>query len=378
MKDNYELIFFTSNPYPEGLASTNRIKSYAKELAKKKSVLLLTFSPSISPSYFRFTSGIDENVRYKYLRPSDPKHKTFISKVAYRIITYLNIVYGFLFKYKTKCVLCYIHDIKYIKLLYLISKIKGFKIYNDITETYETYFGNEKSRFQHIQSVRYFDGLIVMTEGIKKYFSNHNRNIFVLPMCVDIDRFSRIDGKIRPYFFYCSGGVFERDGLLDALNGFILFSQKHSGYVFKIAGPINLNDSYHKKVKEIIDSSSDIEYLGEIKSSNIPRLMANSMGLLITPHHDYITKGFPTKIGEYLASGRPVICSNIPSLTEVLSEEFVYMVNSNSPKEISEALETIISSPEQASLVGKRGRYFACEKLSVKPYLNDLQAFLAI
>lgn len=375
----YDVIIITSYPFPVGLASTNRIKSYAKEIAKTKKVLILTFAQS---NYViggeKYISGVSDNIDYEYLRPSDPAKKSIISKIFYRIITIVRFYYFLLFKYKTDCIISYFHDVAYTKRLFYLARIRKIRIYKDITETFEGYFGTEKDRCIQKKLQGLFDGLIVMTKEIGDYFSEINHNQFVLPMGVDVDRFSNIKSEIGKYFFYCSGGVLERDGLLDSLNGFLIFSKSHPEYIFKIATPINHQDEYHKKVWNIIQANSGVEYMGIIASTEIPQLMVNSTALVVTPHHDYVTKGFPTKLGEYLASGRPVICTSISSLENNISSGCTYMVSPNRPDEIAEKMEEIVENPSAANTVAKKGLDFVKNKYTVAPYLNELMEFLKL
>ena len=378
MKD-YDLIIITSYSFPIGLASTNRITTYAKAIAKTHRVLLLSYADS---SYITngetYVKGSYDGIDYLYLRPRDPKKKTLLSKISYRIITYLRFIYLLLFEYKTQSIISYFDSISYTRLLYGISRIRSIPIYRDITETYELYFKTKKERNRHKRIQSLYDGLIVLTEGIRDYFIGINDNTFLLPMGVDIARFEAITPVDNKYFFYCSGGVLERDGVLDAINGFLLFHSKNNNYKFKMATPINRDDEYHNKVLTLIRENPCLEYLGVVNSDVIPGLMMSATGLTVTPHYDYITKGFPTKLGEYLASGKPVICTSIPSLKNSVPIDCCIMVEPNHPEQVAEAMSYIASHAEESKQIGERGRSFVESKYTVEPYLKDLKNFIQI
>ncbi len=378
MKD-YDLIIITSNPFPLGLASTNRITTYAKEIAQTHKVLLLTYACSQHESNSSpYIKGSFEGIDYLYLRPRDPKRKSFITKFYYRIITYIRFYFFLLFVFRTQSIITYFNDLFYTRSLFLISKIRRIPIYRDITETFEVYFKSNKERKKNRNIQRLYDGLIVLTKGIQEYFEGVNSNTFILPMGVDISRFDKIISTNQKYFFYCSGGVLERDGLLDSINGFLLFHQNYPDYSFKIATPINPDDSYHCKVMDLIQNNPCIDYLGIVSSDKIPSLMMGASGLVVTPHHDYITKGFPTKLGEYMASKKPVICTSIPSLKENIPENCCYMVEPNRPDKIAETMSHIINNEGESTLIGERGRKFVESKYTVTPYLNDLIHFIQV
>ena len=128
----------------------------------------------------------------------------------------------------------------------------------------------------------------------------------------------------------------------------------------------------------LINNNDDIEYLGIIESNKIPQLMLKSTGLVLTPHHDYITKGFPTELGEYLASGKPVICTSIKTLKESVPEGCSFMVSPNCPDEIAQAMETIVDEHDKAMIIAQKGKRFVVENYTIHPYLNDLLRFIRL
>lgn len=375
----YDLIIVTSNPYPNGLASTNRIATYAKEIAQFCNVLLLSFadSPFVAGGD-KYHKGCIDKVDYIYLRPADPKNKTVLTKIAYRVITVLRLLYFLLIKYSPRSIICYFDSIFYTRCIYFISKLRKCHIYRDVTETFEVYFGSEKNRNRQKNIQRLYDGLIVMTEGIRDYFVGINNNTFVLPMGVDVSRFDNISSRDEKYFFYCSGGVLERDGVIDSLKGFLAFHKQYPEYTFRMATPIDNNDDYHNSVMKLVKENPCIEYLGVVDSKNIPILMSKSTGLVVTPHHDYITKGFPTKLGEYMASRKPVVCTSIATLKDNIPEDCCYMASPNNIEEIANAMKRIIENPLEASRIAQNGYNYVIKNYTVRPYLNDLLIFLQL
>lgn len=62
-----------------------------------------------------------------------------------------------------------------------------------------------------------------------------------------------------------------------------------------------------------------------------------------TPH--YRSHMSPVKMFEYMASGRPIIASDLPTIREVLSEEDSFIVQPNDPQGIARAVEVLRSDP---------------------------------
>ena len=70
-----------------------------------------------------------------------------------------------------------------------------------------------------------------------------------------------------------------------------------------------------------------------------------------------------------MASGKPLILSNIPGVRDVISKDEGFIVEPLDPEEIKDALEKIWNAPEMAKQMGKRGRQrveklFSWEKVS--------------
>ncbi len=65
----------------------------------------------------------------------------------------------------------------------------------------------------------------------------------------------------------------------------------------------------------------------------------------------------PLKLFEYLASGRPVVASDLPSLREVLSHgRNGWLVAPDDPKALAEGIERVINDPELAARLAENGR----------------------
>jgi glycosyltransferase involved in cell wall biosynthesis len=204
---------------------------------------------------------------------------------------------------------------------------------------------------------------------------------FFLPVLVQIERFVRCGSvKHRDVAFYCSGGNAERDGLLDTLNGFIQYREKYGSDIkLEIATFFNSSDPYHKKVKDIIDKyPSYFTYLGSLPTTEIPRKLMEAKVLMLTPHRNYLTRGFPTKLGEYLASGAPVICSSIQDLSEQIPSDIVYFVEPNSPTDICEVLKHLLSDKQVSTELGERARQWVTANYTMDSYRDCLIQFLGL
>lgn len=375
----YDLIIITTVPFPYGISTTNRIINYASVLAQDKKVALLTLAGPYVYQHNLSRHGVYNNIEYSYFGDTfETKRPSLVIRAIKRFWRYILFIYALLFQYKTKSVIVITRSFTLECIVKIGSFFKRYKLYREISETQE-YISNRFVRGVLTQSMRMYDGLIVISKGMRSYFSfiKDDSKFLLLPILVDTSAFEITNSFVDKYFFYCSGANLERDGFLDGLNAFLKFKKSNPEYKLYVASKINLADPYHKAAYEIMSENSDsVTYLGQLPSSSLPQLLMSATALLVTPHKNYLTRGFPTKLGEYLASSRPVICTSIDDLHDNLDTDVVYMVQPNSPDSICSVMQFIVDNPELASQVGRNGREYAVKMYNPLFYKNSLITFL--
>jgi glycosyltransferase involved in cell wall biosynthesis len=82
------------------------------------------------------------------------------------------------------------------------------------------------------------------------------------------------------------------------------------------------------------------------------------------------SEGFGQVVIEAMAAGKPVVASKIPPLTEIVKEgEAGLLVNPDDPQDFANAIVRLLTHPEQAQQMGKRGQehvrtYFSAERMA--------------
>ena len=85
---------------------------------------------------------------------------------------------------------------------------------------------------------------------------------------------------------------------------------------------------------------------------------------------------FPTKLGEYLASGRPVVANGIGEVGRLLSDgENAFLAEPGSVRSFTDALLRALEDPERALAVGRRGRLLAEQMLDYRRHGEPLREF---
>ncbi|PCJ69269.1 MAG: group 1 glycosyl transferase [Rhodobiaceae bacterium] len=148
------------------------------------------------------------------------------------------------------------------------------------------------------------------------------------------------------------GGLSEVRGIeimLEAARG---ISEKRP-YTLLLAG------KFRPQSLEVAATEHDfVEYLGQVSPDNIPEILAKAqIGIVVlSPLQSYID-ALPLKLFEYMAAGLPIIASNFGVMKKIVSESKCgLLVQPGSVKELAEAQEYLFDHPEEATLMGKRGR----------------------
>ena len=376
----YDLIVVTGEPFPLGLAATNRLLCYSTAIAKSKKVLILTFG---APYNCTDTAGIVNGVEFLYMH-SKCDRPLKITRLILLLFRYVKLLFLLLFKYKYSSVVFLSRKLTFALFVKLIVTIKGGKLYREISESPDDIANRYKRHFA-MRANQIFDGFIVISQGIEASIRDcigDGKKFFHLPILVQMDRFKGYGDSVnrRDVAFYCSGGNAERDGLLDILNGFLLYKQiEYNNTVLEIATSFKSSNPYHKQAMDIISAHPEaFYYLGTLPTTEIPSKLMEASVLLLTPHTNYLTKGFPTKLGEYLASGTPIICSSIKDLYEQIPDSVVRFVSPNAPQEICEALREILPYNDKSQELGLNGRIWVEQNYTMTNYTPSLINFLQL
>lgn len=229
-----------------------------------------------------------------------------------------------------------------------------------------------------------FDGIILMTDPLIKYYSpylNKKAIVVKIPMTVDFERFEdKIDNtsgeKKEKYIFYAGSLSQSKDGIETLIESFSIVHKRLKELKLKIAGGSqNEINSLSNKMK--LNDAHPIEFLGTVDRDRIPNLI-NEASLLVLPRPEskQAEGGFPTKLGEYLASGNPIIATPVGDIPKYLTHNkdifFCDNLNTNS---FADCVFQIFEDYEFYKNIGKNGRSIALKHFSLKNYSKNLNEF---
>jgi len=114
-----------------------------------------------------------------------------------------------------------------------------------------------------------------------------------------------------------------------------------------------------------------IRIIGHRKHSEIPTWLS-AADVLVLPNSGATDLSrlytSPLKLFEYMASSRPIIASDLPSLREILSEESAYLVRPDDADDLARGIREALEHPEEASARA------SCAHAQVQDYTWDTRA----
>ncbi len=219
------------------------------------------------------------------------------------------------------------------------------------------------------------DVFFLMTDALVEYYSPHTRKkclIVKLPMTVDFERFEKIEPYFldEPYIFYAGSLSEEKDGVDGLIDSFGILHKEYQHYKLLIAGGTKTGkreEEIRLKIKKN-GLENKIFLLGKIPNNEIPSYLLGS-SILVLPRPDSLQAkgGFPTKLGEYLASGKPVVVTRVGEIPKYLTDDEVYFIDPNNLKDdLLVKLRYVIENYDEAIIKGAKGREAAKRHFSLE------------
>jgi len=250
-------------------------------------------------------------------------------------------------------------------------KKKGIKLYHEQTE-YPPVLRQDNSlnRFLYrlyYRACLYLDGLFVISESLKDLFVSkgiHPSKIFIVNITVDPSRFENLKkGECTDYVAYCGTVSIGKDGVSDLINAYYRVAKLFPTVKLYIIGRCNNKEDaecIQALIKEL-DLLDSIVLTGMVHYTEMPQLLFNAKALLLSrPDNVQAKYGFPTKLGEYLLTGNPVVVTKVGDIPLFLREGVdAYIVAPGNYVEFADSIIRILSNPEEARRIGESGKKVA-------------------
>lgn len=238
--------------------------------------------------------------------------------------------------------------------------------------------GNKRHHFFDKTAFHAYDGIALMTKTLYEHYEQFpapKPHLLHLAMTVDFRRFSKpvepLPGFEKPYVAFVGVMNDAKDGVNILINAFSKIADQFPRHKLYLIGPWQYDTPNHLKMIKEFGLSDRVFWKKEYPRDSIPAIIKNA-DLLVLPRPDskQAQGGFPTKLGEYLATGNPVCATTVGEIPDYLTDgESVYFAEPGSVDSFADVMCRALSNPEEAKRIGVNGRKVA------EIYFNkDIQA----
>jgi glycosyltransferase involved in cell wall biosynthesis len=204
----------------------------------------------------------------------------------------------------------------------------------------------------------------VINCDLKKYFASLTScDICIVNMVVEPTRFEHSLKKPvdkNTIITYCGTLEGDKDGVPILIKSFAMIANKFPFAKLQLIGSLKKEMTKQRIMSLVQDLKIEdrVEFTGFVGREEMPDFLKNSDILaLARPDNKQAEGGFPTKLGEYLATGNPVVITNVGEIGLFLKDGInAYVAAPDSVEKFSEKLQEALSdnNREQIGLEGKK------------------------
>lgn len=365
-KDYLSIAIVNTQPVPSsgaGAASVNRILSYTKGLVNNGNHVRIISTAASNNNGWQVYEGI----AVKHLgKPSKSK----VGKVFNLILTSFRLI-GTLHKENKDVVIFVTSNYLLIILLEIYCKLSRTKIVNERSEYPFVLMTHNKLKrmvapLYTNTAYKLLDGMIIMTKPLMEYYARKTGKkcrFLEVPMTVDTKRFGVAAGAAclngqYDYIAYCGNMGGNKDGLKNLLESFSIVEKRGYPLNLLLIGGTNNKAEYEELISlnEKLGNKKVVFY-GKVDRDTIPSLLKGAKILVLArPSSLQSTGGFPTKLGEYLSTGNPVVVTAVGDIPSYLTnKEHAYVVQPDDNEAFADAICYVWDHYEEAQKVGLKG-----------------------
>lgn len=394
----------TTATYPEGMASAYRIHCYAKGLKENNVKVDVVSAKSLSkrPGKGFLFKGTNEGIPYTIVLNTDDSGK--LMKYLWMEMKHYALMAHCLFTIRKYDVLWLYGMGLFPRLILLpVLRLAGKKVVLELNEYPYSTEGNKLTQIPFVRkSLQWLtlklvfplmDGVIAISENLKSLVKANAPKVPVLkvPVLVDVNRSDldsvgeRTSPHSNPYMFHAGSLSEQKDGIIKAIEAFALAAKELKTKGIKLDLVLTNKKTLPAlwaRIEAILQEHDLLQHLvitGYLNDSQLHHYLQHAAVLLINKPPSFQNKyNFPTKLGDYLLSGRPVIAaSEGTELNQFLQDgKDSRVVPPNDAQAMATAIIDFCLDTEKARYIGEAGREAALLSFDYRRNAQRITDFL--
>ena len=393
-----KVFIISGEPFPRGMAATNRVLCYAKALVLQKidcEVIIFQRNESTKKSYGNtLGAGCFDGVNFRYMGGVPFRDKNLFLRKFYDLVD----------KWKT---LNYLKrnledgdvviafsapNIHFVNRLIEVVHNKHAKF---VRELCELPFGTGKETKKKIADrekclktqFSKYDGIFAISDtlsALAKHYISLNCKILKIPILVDFEKYAlknMSDDAEVPYIFHSGTLTEQKDGILGMIEAFGIVSARCKTNIHFISTG-NLEKSPHAhEIKNLIKKyhlEDKLFFTGYLSVDELRNYLSKATLVIINKYpNQQNTYCFSTKLAEYLAAEKPVIITKVGEAMNWLKDgETAYVVSPTDISELADKIQEVSSNSSASRMIGVNGRELCKKAFDYRSNAQALAKFL--
>lgn len=363
------VIFGDLFTFPEGNAATNRVYTYAKGFIENG---INTHVICFENDYNQAHQGITKGIYYYHPFCQKKRSKYFVVRRWQKLKKFYNAFVTLKRIHKKdniSAIICYSRLLQTQFFIFAISKItKSVVILESSEHPLKDYQGNLLKKIQGNFKVQLalalFHGINCISEYLIDFYSKKGfakNKMLLVPSTVDVERFTSFGNSTFDfeYILYCGELNLNKDGVDILIKSFARISDKYRNINLILIGSGSLNDEILlRNLVTISNIQNRVYFLGQITRTDVPIFMKNAKILALSrPQSIIADAGFPSKVTEYLAAGKPVVATIVGEIPSYLTDgKNAFLAQPGSVESFSDKLDFVLDNYEFAEKVAIEGK----------------------
>ena len=269
------------------------------------------------------------------------------SAIAFAVFNIPAIWFLFIRKIKKEVSFIYIRSSLFLPLI-IFAYILGIEVFY---ETHRKPISSSERRRDYIIS-KIATGIIVISTHMREHYLLYNKNILVVHDAVSLKRFTlnidknearqKLDFPLNKKICVYTGTVSRLKGLNYVFDTANILPE----VMFILVGQISPEFNN-------INLPQNMRLLGKKEQKELP-LILQAADVLLLPHPKGEYSQSPMKLFEYMASGRPIVASKLPSIVEVLNDRNAVLVEAESAVALASGINKLTDDPNFSKAISER------------------------
>lgn len=282
----------------------------------------------------------------------------------------------------------------------LVARMRGIPVFVEACEVGSQFIGAANERALRRVAVKggailmewlaakYAMGLIVISEPILEFYRSKGvaeGRLFLLPILVDVEQYAQpvqdqVDRLAGKQYLLNSGSFTEKDGVPYLIRAFGKIADRYPKLHLVFTG--HVPEAERKAAVRYIGDRAAVNriiFTGFLQRQEMIWCYQNAVALLsCRSNSPYANFGLSTKLGEYLASGTPVIATRVGDTTRYLTHGTdALLAQPEDAMSIATCMEQVMDSPALARTLGERGQQLARRMFDYRNYSAPLMLFVS-